>query len=86
MRKFDKKQRNTHKRNPKPVIAIVTEGENVTETQYFKKRVITKNGKITELTPGQRILKSFRFLFIKRNIIPKSDALLSVRGIFYQIE
>ena len=35
MRKFDKKQRNTHKRNPKPVIAIVTEGENVTETQYF---------------------------------------------------
>ncbi len=35
-RKFDKKKRNIESRKPKPVILIVAEGENVTETQYFK--------------------------------------------------
>lgn len=33
---FEKKKRNTESRKQKPVILIVAEGENVTESQYFK--------------------------------------------------
>ncbi len=33
---FEKKKRNTETRKQKPVILIVAEGENVTESQYFK--------------------------------------------------
>ena len=35
-RKFDRKNRNTAKRKQRPVILIVAEGENVTESQYFR--------------------------------------------------
>ena len=35
-RAFEKKKRNTEIRKQKPVILIVAEGENVTESQYFK--------------------------------------------------
>ncbi len=35
-RKFERKRRNTENRKQKPIILIVAEGENVTETQYFK--------------------------------------------------
>ncbi len=35
-RSFEKKKRNTETRKQKPVILIVAEGENVTESQYFK--------------------------------------------------
>ena len=35
-RKFSKKKRNTETRKQKPIILIIAEGKNVTETQYFK--------------------------------------------------
>ena len=35
-RKFDRKSRNTAKRKQRPVLLIVAEGENVTESQYFR--------------------------------------------------
>ncbi len=34
-RKFDRKKRNTGTRKQKPIILIVAEGRNVTESQYF---------------------------------------------------
>lgn len=36
VRKFDHKKRNIENRKQKPVVLIVAEGDNVTESQYFK--------------------------------------------------
>lgn len=36
VRKFENKKRNSESRKQKPIILIVTEGDNVTESQYFK--------------------------------------------------
>jgi len=36
VRKFERKRRNTETRKQKPIILIVAEGTNVTESQYFK--------------------------------------------------
>ena len=52
-RKFSVKQRNTRTKTPKPLILLVAEGRNVTETLYFKqfqKQHAAYNIKI--LTPG----------------------------------
>ena len=35
-RNFSKKSRNQMKKNPKPIILLIAEGHNVTESQYFK--------------------------------------------------
>ena len=35
-RSFSKKPRNQAKKNPKPIILLIAEGHNVTESQYFK--------------------------------------------------
>ena len=34
-RQFDRKRRDKQKRRPKPLILLVAEGTNVTESQYF---------------------------------------------------
>lgn len=36
VRKFENKKRNSESRKQKPIILIVAEGDNVTESQYFK--------------------------------------------------
>lgn len=49
MRKFDKKKRNTHNRTQRPIIAIVAEGNNVTEAQYFSSFNSQKSGCIVKI-------------------------------------
>ena len=54
-REFSFKKRNSRKRKPKPLVLIVAEGRNVTETQYFQQfQKQHANFNIKVLSPGSK--------------------------------